>query len=373
MQIIRVLLMAVFLIANCFNVKAVDLCVHDVDARSLVETLSRTYCVNVIGTEKIKGNIDINVENKSPKEIIEQIVREKGFYFIADKNTYSIENNDEKSQLDIAILEPKEISAEEVKKALEVIYPKDKIHLASESNQILVYGNKVQEKLARDVLAKIDTPVKQVNVEVCVVAVQKNKTKEQGVNWEWENNKIPGNITFKKALKSPFKMAGQGNLLLSDNKSAATIIARPNIVARNSAQARILIGDRVPVIVEHERGGEVRNSVEYEEAGISLLYTPHITKDGTIDTTVKAAVSTPHLVPEIKAYRITTREAQTRVNLRDGEMLVIGGLMDRRKEDIEHKIPVLGDIPILGKLFSHKIKNEADVELFIVLRGTIEK
>lgn len=373
MKFVKILLSVMFFWGSYFNINAIDLCIHDVDARGLVETICRSYSLNIIGTEKLKGNIDINVENKMPENIIEDIVREKGYYLIKDKNNYYVEKNDDKAQLNITVLEPRFIPAEELKEALKVIYAEDQMNIIKPNNKLIIKGNKVQEKMTKDIVNLVDIPVKQVNVEVYVVALQKGKQLEKGVEWEWTNNKIENEITFKKALKAPFKISGQANLSLIDNKNIATIIAKPNIVAQNAAQAHILIGDRIPVIVEHENGNNVKMSVEYEEAGISLLYTPYITKEGTIDTKIKAAVSTPHLVPEIKAYRITTREAETRVNLKDGEMLVIGGLMDRREEEVNNKIPILGDIPILGNLFSHKLKNKEDVELLIVLKGTIEK
>lgn len=369
----RFLFLLLLLINAAFNLEAIDLCVHNTNARNLVEVLSRQYALNIMGTEKLAGEIDVNVENKDVAEVIRKIVEEKGYYLVEEKDIYYIEKNDELAKTSIKIFEPKFVPANELKTALELIYKGDQIHISPENNQIIVCGNKVQSYQAEQILEEIDRPVKQVNVEVYVVAVNNSNEHETGVKWEWENEKMSDNLTFKRALKNPFKIKGESSLKLSDNKSQATIIAKPNIIARNGAQAKILIGDRIPVIVEHENAKETKSSVEYEEAGISLLYTPYITAQGTIDTTLKAAISTPHLVPEMKAYRITTREAQTRVNLQDGEMLIIGGLMDRRKEVLEHKVPILGDIPILGKLFSHKLENKENTELFIVLKGTIEK
>ena len=76
---------------------------------------------------------------------------------------------------------------------------------------------------------------------------------------------------------------------------------------------------------------------------------------------------------ELKAYRITTREAHTRVHLKKGEILVIGGLMDNRNEKQFSKVPILGDIPLLGKLFQYARKTKDKVELYIFVKATTEE
>ena len=88
-----------------------------------------------------------------------------------------------------------------------------------------------------------------------------------------------------------------------------------------------------------------------------------VTKNGTIDTSIRAEVSSPIMVSEMKSYKITTRQAQTRVRLQPGEVLVIGGLMDNRDQKQIEKIPILGDIPLLGKLFRHSRKTKDSVEI----------
>ena len=86
---------------------------------------------------------------------------------------------------------------------------------------------------------------------------------------------------------------------------------------------------------------------------------------------MEAEVSNPTLVPEMKAYRITTRQAKTRVRIPDGETLVIGGLMDRRTMRQWQKVPILGDIPLIGKLFQHSRKTKDEVELYILVTAKV--
>ena len=102
--------------------------------------------------------------------------------------------------------------------------------------------------------------------------------------------------------------------------------------------------------------GERKRSTRYEEVGIKLNYTPIITADGGVDAKIHAEVSTPIMVSEMKAYKISTRQAHTRVRLQQGEVLVIGGLMD---------------IPLLGKLFRHSRKSKDSIEMLMLVRATV--
>ena len=77
------------------------------------------------------------------------------------------------------------------------------------------------------------------------------------------------------------------------------------------------------------------------------------------------------MVSEMKTYKISTRQAHTRVRLQPGEVLVIGGLMDNRNQYQMQKVPILGDIPLLGKLFRHSRKTKDSIEMLILVRAIV--
>ena len=156
-----------------------------------------------------------------------------------------------------------------------------------------------------------------------------------------------------------------------ETSGKAAIIARPSIMTMNGEEAKILIGERIPVVEETRSDGERYSSVRYEDVWIRLTYTPYVGIDNTVDATINAEVSSPTLVPEMKAYKITAREAKTRVRMKPGEVLVIGGLMDNRNQKQLEKIPLLGDIPLVGKLFRHSRKTKDTVEMVILVKATV--
>ena len=154
-------------------------------------------------------------------------------------------------------------------------------------------------------------------------------------------------------------------------KGKAKVLAKPHVVTMNGRKADILIGSRIPVIVEHMENGVKTTTTEYKDAGIKLTYTPIISADNEITADVEAEVSTPYLVPEMKAYRIITRSANTMVRLASGQLLAIGGLIDKEEGKTFRKVPILGDIPLLGKLFQSHGKSLEESEIIILIRADV--
>ena len=136
-------------------------------------------------------------------------------------------------------------------------------------------------------------------------------------------------------------------------------------------EAVINVGSSVPVQKTQTTNSTVTNSVEYRDAGIILKYTPRVNADGTITATIHTEVSTPQYVADLKAYRFNTRSADTTVTVRDGEPMVIGGLIGAEEANAVSKIPFLGDLPILGALFKNHRKSKTESELIIFLTAHV--
>ncbi|MBL7170766.1 MAG: type IV pilus secretin PilQ [Candidatus Omnitrophica bacterium] len=154
------------------------------------------------------------------------------------------------------------------------------------------------------------------------------------------------------------------------------LLSNPKIMTIDNQEARILVGEKYPIIkVETTDAGTLLESVErYEDIGIQLLVVPQIWEGNRINMIIHPAVSSVGATVQgdtITPNRITTREADTQVVVKSGETLVIGGLVKDQKTDTINKVPILGDIPLLGLLFRHK-KTEIDkIELLIFVTPRI--
>ena len=159
------------------------------------------------------------------------------------------------------------------------------------------------------------------------------------------------------------------------------VLSRPSILARNNQPATITVGQSVPLItgVTYDSFGNSHNAISYTSVGVILKVTPFITEDGLVEMIVSPQISQVDPGPGIaisanangsgviNAPIIDIRSADTVAVTPDGQTVVIGGLMQNTKTETVTKIPLLGDVPLLGNLFRRTIKNDAKTELIIFL------
>jgi len=161
----------------------------------------------------------------------------------------------------------------------------------------------------------------------------------------------------------------------------AKVLSRPSIIARNNQPATIQVGQQVPLItgVTYDSFGNSHNAIQYTSIGVILKVTPFITDDGLVEMIVSPQISQidPTLsIPisanangsgTINAPVLDIREADTVAITPDGQTVVIGGLMQTTKTENVTKIPLLGDVPLLGNLFRRTQISDAKTELIIFL------
>ena len=162
-----------------------------------------------------------------------------------------------------------------------------------------------------------------------------------------------------------------------ETKGVVQVLAEPNVMATNGKEASFLAGGEFPYpVVQGTTGGTAAVTIEFKEYGIRLNFIPTITPRGTIRLQVAPEVSALDYTNEanISGFEvpgITTRRVNTEVELADGESFMIGGLLDKTTTDTFQKIPFLGDIPILGKLFQSELKTKNDTELIVIVTPEI--
>ena len=152
------------------------------------------------------------------------------------------------------------------------------------------------------------------------------------------------------------------------------VLSRPSILASDTQEATIPVGQEVPFIRNSRttETGQTINTIEYEDVGIILTVTPHINPEGLVilDVVPEISTITDTTVPISETVNATVyakRSATTQVAIYNGQTIVIGGLMEDRIIDAVRKVPVLGDIPLLGELFKHTSKDKIKTELLIFL------
>jgi general secretion pathway protein D len=159
------------------------------------------------------------------------------------------------------------------------------------------------------------------------------------------------------------------------------LLASPRIRARQKEKARIMIGDKVPVIINsvtpiQTGSAVVTGTVQYLDVGIKLEVEPHVYAEG--DVGIKLNLEVSNIVKEVRnlqsgtlAYQIGTRSAQTSLRLRDGESAILGGLISDLDRNTAAKVPGLGQLPVLGRLFSNHNSNAVKTEIILSITPRI--
>ena len=239
----------------------------------------------------------------------------------------------------------------------------------SRTSTLFMEGPSDQIDEVLKVIKEIDKPTPQVRVDVNVLEVTRGKTKDLGIDWS------TGAISSGIKISAPSDWSSLRVSMISaevsipavlkalETQQDAKILAQPSMTTLSEKQTRIMIGDKVPLVTTKPDG---TREVSFIDAGIILEVTPKVNPDKTITAVIRPQVST--LSGFVQGVpQISTREAQTTVTLQDGQTLAIGGLI--RTEDIEsvNKVPILGDIPIIGELFKSKSIKQTDKELVILI------
>jgi type IV pilus assembly protein PilQ len=374
----------------------VNINVVNTEVRDVLTALSSVGGVSIAADDSVTGKITIRLNDVPFDTALDLVIKTKGLSYQRIGNVIVVATLERmnKSFGVTQIFKLNFAKADDVKKSLAAIVTEDRLKVDAATNSIVFSGLPGEIGAITQVLTELDIPYQQISLEAKVVAISKNATKDLGFDWQWSNlptvaqtntnttaigasttntttvtRDYPGVISFGRNPEGQrFELDFQAKLSALISKGNAKILAKPNITTLNGREALILIGDKIPVLTEQtDSSGKTSTTVTYVDAGIKLQYTPRINSDGLITATVHTEVSSPTLVPEVKAYRITTRAADTNVRMRDGETMVIGGLIGSDESGGDNKIPGLSDLPILGALFksTHTVKNETEVMIFL--------
>lgn len=221
-------------------------------------------------------------------------------------------------------------------------------------------------RIAERIVALQDLSDPEVMLEVEILEIKRSRLMELGVQWPAQATLSPLQMGTAKLTLDDIKhltllestTASTGNVLLNARKEEqnANILANPRIRVRNKEKAKVQIGDRVPVITTTSTStGFVSESVSYVDVGLKLEVEPSIYLDDEIAIKVNLEVS--NLVREIVSksgtlsYQIGTRGANTVLRLRDGETQILAGLINDEDRSTANKVPGLGELPLVGRLF----------------------
>jgi len=230
--------------------------------------------------------------------------------------------------------------------------------------------------LAEKLIKSQDIAEPEVMLEMNILEVRRSAITDKGVTWPTQLTVLSDGVLTLDGLKN----IGSKNIGVSPNPSIvfdgqdsnANLLANPRIRVKNGEKAKIHIGDRVPVITSNvSSNGVISDNVQYIDTGLKLEVEPDISMGG--DVTIKLNLDVSSIGEKVTTIsgavvpQIGTRSTATELRLKDGETQVLAGLISDEDRKTVNKIPGLGDIPVLGRLFSKHSDDNVKTELILTI------
>jgi type II secretion system protein D len=277
-------------------------------------------------------------------------------------------------------------------------------------NALLVSANVHYFPQMLKLIDQMDSPSDQVLIEARIVEVSSNFMDRLGVRWSPDGSKVftaedydnsllasgsagyrkgfGGNTTVNTPISSEVAQAlaslrsGVVDSSISMDflvqflrkTTDATVLGNPQINVRDNETGRLFVGQQVPILTANQNSGSIglSQTFDYKNVGVILEVTPHINSAGDVELKIHAESST--VVPGVTILGgavFDTRTLRTDLRARDGQTIVLGGIIQRQNSDTLRKTPILGSIPGLGWAFKKRDKTTHEVELMVFLRPRI--
>lgn len=366
----------------------------EADLINVLRSLALTYGLNIVSSPEVEGKVSLTLKDISLKDALNAIVSSQGFrYYLKDGLIYVKKADKEYAELKAEVVSLKNISAQEAVGLISHLLSSQGDVKANETaNSLIITDLPENIEKIKKLLSSVDLPPQQVLIEAKIVDVTLNDLAAYGVQWDIDYNPQRGlfnrQTRVSEELKGTISLGEQSsdltggqftlNTLTLKNITAtatidalvkngkASLLASPSIAVLNGEEARIVIGERFPYKERTQTTTGTTETTKFVDIGVTLKVTPQINEDGYITMRLHPEVSSLQSALDA-GPRITTREADTTVRIKNGETLVIAGLIKHTDDASKERIPFLGKIPILGFFFSRSDKKLEQKELTIFI------
>ncbi|MFJ4250798.1 type IV pilus assembly protein PilQ [Pseudomonas helmanticensis] len=411
---------------NAYVGEKLSLNFQDIDVRSVLQLIADFTNLNLVASDTVQGGITLRLQNVPWDQALDLVLKTKGLdkrkignvLLVAPADEIAARERQElESQKQIAELAPlrRELLQVNYAKAADIaklfqsvtsaeakIDERGSITVDERTNNIIAYQTQDRLDELRRIVAQLDIPVRQVMIEARIVEANVDYDKSLGVRWggsvqnkgNWNTSGVSnGSSTTigtpgSTSTNSPFvdmgtvgNTSGIGIAFITDNvlldleltamekTGNGEIVSQPKVVTSDKETAKILKGTEIPY---QEASSSGATSVSFKEASLSLEVTPQITPDNRIIMEVKVTKDEPDYLNKVQDVPpIKKNEVNAKVLVNDGETIVIGGVFSNTQSKVVDKVPFLGDVPYLGRLFRRDVVSEKKSELLVFLTPRI--
>lgn len=369
--------------------KKIDLDFDETALGDIIQTISKIADINIVLDPTLKANkFDFHLSSVSVQESLLLIADSfKLGYKRVGNSLYATLRDDLLQQSQTSkVFKLKNINVEQAKELLGDMAKK--IQSSPDLNSLIAVGQPEEIEKMEKAIARLDQPQPQVVMQAKIIEITRDGLKELGVDWSdqismnfqessrpatFSNIEGAGNEAIKlySLARNPVQFSAAIKML--ENQNRAKILASPSVSTLNGKESKIFVGDRIPYTITSATGGVAVTEVQWVEPGIRLTITPSIIGDDFVVIKVEPEVSFiyGYRGPNNEYPHIKTREATAYVRIKNNEPFILGGLLSQEDKKNLYKVPLLGNIPWVGNLFSHEKTTTSDVELIITITPTI--
>lgn len=365
--------------------RPVSLQFREANTKMVFEVLARQTGINFIFDREVKndGRTTIFVQNVPVEAAIDLVLGQNQLarQVLADNMVLIYPNNAAKQrEYQDQVVRTFYLTNTDPKKAsemLKTVLNAKTLFVDERASAVVMRDTPDLLRMAERLIASVDVPEAEVMMEVEVLEITRSRLQQLGIRYPEQVTVSPTALGGQDMVLADFKGQDESTLKVSNTSltldmkrtlTSGNILASPRIRARNREKAKILIGQRVPVITNSVTPTTsqpvVTGSVQYVDVGLSLDVEPTVYMDN--DVAIKVNLEVSSIIKEVTAgqsgtlaYQIGTRNASTLLRLKDGETQILAGLINSAERTTADRIPGLGDMPLVGRLFGSK-KNDGE-------------
>ncbi|MDP8212757.1 MAG: secretin and TonB N-terminal domain-containing protein [Candidatus Zapsychrus exili] len=399
--VIAIAVLAVFLASSvCAEEGLISVDYKDVELTMALKAIAYSNDLNIVMTKDISGTVSATLKNVTIDEALNAILRVNGYAYTRQGNLiYIIPGpGTEGMGQETTSIRLSYLTAEKAKQLLfKTISIQGDIQVNEATNSLVVTDYPSRLRKVRRVLSEVDIQPIQVLIEAKIVDIQskafENLGTKMSLTYDPNGANAGGGIfgrstsfdesaNFDTSLEGPSTTLSGGDLTIATvlksltasvtidalvQEHKAHILASPSIATINGKESRIIIGERFPYLeTTRDSSGTATETTKFVDVGTTLRVTPLVSPDGWITMNVHPEVSSISAALDA-GPRITTREADATIRVRDKETIIIGGLINKKDDRIVGGIPGLRSIPVIGKLFSKKSTDLEETELTVFI------
>lgn len=380
---------------------------QDVEVRAVLQVLADYAGINLVASDAVQGNVTLRLQDVPWDQALDLVLRSKGLGRRKDGNVLLVAPLSELSSapqgapgglgleaqwqpMQRELLPVHHAKAADLADLLlasladdGILSGRGSLSVDARTNTLVVHQPADRLAEVRALVAQLDVPVRQVAIEARIVEANVGYEKGLGVRWGGRLYSEAPQLGKELFVDLGVERAGsslglgllRGGVLLDLELSAmeksgkGEIISQPKVVTADKETARILKGTEVPYQQSSKSGA---TSVAFREASLSLEVTPQITPDNQVIMTVKVTKDEPDYVNALNDIPpIRKNEVNAKVRVADGDTIVIGGVYSTSQNNMVDKVPFLGDLPYVGRLFRRDVLQEKKSELLVFLTPRI--